>query len=368
MNIIYCIHGLKNSGGMERVITTKANYLAEFYGGKITIVTLNGSEQSFFKLHESIVIKSFCVDRLDSLRDYINKKKPDVFISTGGKEISILPTLSSHIKKIVEIHFCFYFSILREIAAGRGMSYRIYGFLKLLRYIFLLNFSDVVVSLTSKDNLRWRRCLPFTKTRTISNPVPFISNDQFSTSFLSDHMVIRFIAIGRLDNQKGFNDLVEICYLFKGKYKSRQWSVDIYGDGELKSFLLHKIEKLGLQEHVRIHDAVSNLAPIYQMATGLLMTSYYEGMPMVLLEALSFGTPCIAFDCDSGPSELIHNGHNGFLISKRNKHQFVSRMLDVAEMGAELFNDMSLNTLGVVEAYRIDRIMVDWIDLFRGKP
>lgn len=367
MNIIYCIHGLKNSGGMERVITTKANYLAEIYGYKITIVTLNGTGQSFFKLHESIKVKPFCVEQLKSLRDFINKESPDVFISTGGKEISILPRLSSHFKRMVEIHFCFYFSLLRESAAGRGIVHRIYGLLKLLRYIYFLNFSDAVVSLTSKDSLKWRHFLPFVKTVTIGNPIPFISNDQFSNKVLMDNSTIRFIAIGRLDSQKGFNDLIEICSIFKGKYKSRPWSIDIYGDGELKNFLLSKIERLNLQENVIIHDPVGNLAPIYQRATALLMTSYYEGMPMVLLEALSFGTPCIAFDCDSGPSELIHDGSNGFLISKRNKQKFVSSMLEIAEMSDERLNVLSLNALAMVDKYKIDKIMVDWTYLFRGE-
>lgn len=364
MKIIYCIHGLKNSGGMERVISTKANYLAENYDYNVIIVTLNESDVSFFNLSKLIQVKKFSVKSLHLLRDYVNREAPDFFISTGGKEISILPSLSSGIQRIVEIHFCFYFPILREISAGRGFFYKTYGTLKLLRYIFFLNFADVVVSLTSKDSSKWKIVLPCTKTRTIGNPVPFISSDQFLKPLSENNSLIRFIAIGRLDNQKGFNDLLDICSSFKDKYKSEQWLLEIYGGGELKSSLLFKIEKLGLHKNIIIHDPVEDLALIYQSSTALLMTSYYEGMPMVLLEALSFGIPCIAFDCNSGPSELINDGVNGFLIQNRSKPQFMSKMLDVVEMNAESLNEMRIHSLRKAENYKIDKVMKEWNELF----
>ncbi|WP_171268830.1 glycosyltransferase family 4 protein [Aeromonas media] len=361
MKIIYCIHGLKNSGGMERVITVKANYLAEHYGHEITIITLNSTDLSYFSLSDKIKIKAFDGSQLGQVVKFVNEIKPDIFISSGGKEIKILPYLSSIIFKVVEIHFCFQYPILREIAAGNNFFLQFYATLKLLRYMFYLNFANVVVSLTEKDSRKWQQCLFTSKVITIGNPVPHISHKQFLVQKKQDgHDINKFIAIGRLDNQKGFHDLIKICGLLVDKYSCSEWSLDIYGEGDLLQKLEKDILKSGLQDRVRILPPVSDLSDIYLNSKALLMTSYYEGMPMVMLEALSFGVPCISFDCDSGPSELLVNNVNGFLIKDRSCDEFAAKMKWFVESDHDKILEMRSESLRYIERYKIDKIMSKW--------
>ncbi|MCY9809553.1 hypothetical protein, partial [Aeromonas caviae] len=197
---------------MERVISVKANYLVEHFDYKVTIITLNSSLKSFFTLSDNIEVVTFSYRNRKEIIKFVNNTKPDVFISTGGKEISLLPFFSKKILKIVEIHFCFQYPILREISAGSNFFMKVFGFFKLLRHIFYLNFAHVVVSLTSSDDEKWRLLLPFSKAKKISNPVPVINCLQFSNeSFKIGCARNRFVAIGRLDHQKGYFDLLNTC-------------------------------------------------------------------------------------------------------------------------------------------------------------
>lgn len=92
------------------------------------------------------------------------------------------------------------------------------------------------------------------------------------------------------------------------------WRLLIIGDGPERDALRRQIEDAGLERQVSLLPATANVADYYRQASLYLMTSRYEGLPMVLIEAMSFGLPLVAYDCKTGPAELIDDGVNGYLV------------------------------------------------------
>lgn len=126
----------------------------------------------------------------------------------------------------------------------------------------------------------------------------------------------RIISIGRLTRQKGFDYLIDIAEIVHKSLPG--WSFDIYGQGEDEPELRRKIKQKRLEGTVVIHKATSDIDIAYRSSSIFLLTSRWEGLPMVLLESQMYGIPAVSFDCPSGPSEIIENGRNGYLVPMGN--------------------------------------------------
>jgi glycosyltransferase involved in cell wall biosynthesis len=119
-------------------------------------------------------------------------------------------------------------------------------------------------------------------------------------------------AIGRLTYQKGFDRLIAAFALCSQQRPDLQ--LHIFGEGELREPLQHQIDQLGLTHAITLHGFKRDIAQIYPQIPVLAMSSHFEGLPLVLTEAITFGVPVVAFDCDFGPAEIIVEGVNGYLV------------------------------------------------------
>ena len=153
--------------------------------------------------------------------------------------------------------------------------------------------------------------------------------------------------IGRFTSDKRQDDLLRIWNNVKEK---NGWKLWIVGSGEEKEKLLRLIEELNISDSVELIDHTKNIDVIYQKASIFVFTSRMEGFGMVLLEAMSFGIPCISYDCPSGPRDIIENGRNGYLIKNGDMTDFTSKINALINM------ESKLSILGA-EAYSTAR---DW--------
>ncbi|EHU0375938.1 glycosyltransferase [Vibrio cholerae] len=135
------------------------------------------------------------------------------------------------------------------------------------------------------------------------------------------------LAVGRLTRQKGFDILLNIWK--QSKAYENGWKLKIIGDGEERENLCNMIHELGLSESVTLFGKDHNIQKHYIDASLYVMTSRYEGFGLVIVEAMSHGLPVVSFDIESGPSDIIKNGYNGFLIPKDNIYEFVEKMNDL---------------------------------------
>ena len=122
----------------------------------------------------------------------------------------------------------------------------------------------------------------------------------------------KILSVGRFGKEKGYDLLVKVAEEILPKYP--QWSWDIYGTGETFDEISEKIQEAGLENQVCLKGNVKNAYQLYPEYAFLVLTSYREGLPIVLLEALALGIPRVSFDIETGPNEIIEDGKNGFLI------------------------------------------------------
>ena len=200
---------------------------------------------------------------------------------------------------------------MSKVIAAEHVYYDYYGsFLKKIRLHIYRKCCKVAV-LTTKDKVCYDRYYPSGHTCVIPNPV--VLTETYESSL--DSKVA--IAVGRIQYQKGFDTLVEVFQRVHKKHPD--WTVNIYGDGNLRSELEKQISEAGLNGVINLMGRSNEIYKKLRDASFYIMSSRFEGFPMVLIEAQSQGLPIVSFDCPNGPSDIINNGINGILVEDQNK-------------------------------------------------
>jgi glycosyltransferase involved in cell wall biosynthesis len=371
MKIIYCIHATFNSGGMERVLTNKINYLVQNYQYEILIVTTEQKGRpTFFPLDPSVKSIDLNINYSDDLDCEIVKKtyrflskrrkhkkrlerilldyQPDIVLSMFGTEASFLYRIKDNSRKILEIHFSKFFRMQYD----RPGLWRFVDFIRSRMDEQVVRKYDRFVVLTNEDKDYWGDLGNIVVIPNFSKP---FSN---KISSLSAH---RMITVGRLSYQKGYDRLIKAWNIVKKEVSD--WELHIYGNGELHDVLTTQITGLGLSNDVIIHDHIKDIEDIYINASGLVLSSRYEGLPMVLLEAMSCGLPIISYDCKCGPKDVITNSIDGFLIEEGNIDELANKILLIISDN-ELRCKMGRNSKLKSELFSENMIMEKWIKLF----
>ena len=169
------------------------------------------------------------------------------------------------------------------------------------------------------------------------------------------------LAVGRLDEQKAFDRLLDGFKQVAGRYGD--WDLVILGEGELRGALEAQVASLSLAERVYLPGRAGNMGEWYSAADAFVMTSRYEGIPNALLEAMAHGCPAVSVDCDTGPRDIIHNGENGLLVTQNDSAALVvglDRML-----GDEVLRrHFASRAVEVLDRFAPKRIRRMWWELF----
>lgn len=378
MKIVYCINNISHVGGMPQVLAIKANVLVERYHHEVYIAESDHRtflpESAVFSpkinfidlgIHYDQILR---VEQWNPLGEYQKAKRlhkrrlktifreinPDVVISMGTEEKSFLPLIRGHWKKIREFHWT---TKIRDVLS-KPQSKKDQITAKLIDFVeryFVLRRYDRVVLLSEQE-----KCLYWSKNKNICvipNPQTFQSN---CVSKLKNK---KLISIGRLHFQKNYESLIRIFSIVHKRFPD--WKLDIYGDGSDKQRLQNQIDDLELTETVVLKGNTKNVKEVLLDASCFVLSSHWEGMPLVMIEAMTCGLPIIAYDCPSGPRDLITDGENGYLIPYGDETAFASKVMELIE------NDNLRMRLGTEakaksELYAIDRIMSIWQDLFES--
>jgi len=158
-------------------------------------------------------------------------------------------------------------------------------------------------------------------------------------------------------------DLLRIWNEIVKEKADQGWSLKIVGRGEEKENLTNYIDANNLNNSVEILEPIKDVDKFFKMASIFAFTSQFEGFGMVLLEAMSFGVPCISFDCPSGPKDIIDDGVNGFLIEDRN-HKSYKKMLVELMSNNELRENFSNQSFIKASNWENQRILNQWYELF----
>ncbi|PUB28510.1 glycosyltransferase involved in cell wall biosynthesis [Elizabethkingia sp. YR214] len=370
MKIVYSILGTFNSGGMERVLANKANYLANA-GYDITIITTDQQERKpYFEMNSKIKHIDLGINYREDLNknvfkkiySYISKQKihkqklekvlqdlkADIVISMFDNDATLIPKINDGSKKILEIHF----SRFKRIQYGRKGIWSIIDKFRSSSDLKTVQKYNSFVVLTEEDKSYWGE---LSNIEVIPNANSFTSSEQ---SVLTDK---RAIAVGRYDYQKGFDELIR---LWKDVYaKNTEWKLDIFGEGPLKGELQNLINDLNLSETVKLCSPVKNIAQEYLKSSILVMTSRYEGLPMTLLEAQVCGLPLVAYACKCGPKDIIKDGVNGYLVPERDSQMMTEKILNLIG-NYELRREMGNMGRDLSKNFSENQIMNKWVNLF----
>ena len=172
----------------------------------------------------------------------------------------------------------------------------------------------------------------------------------------------RLISVGRLSPEKGFLDLVRIYHIL---YKNHpDWKLDIVGDGVERNLLEEYIKVHNMENYVTLHgyqgrDYINSLM---KDSSIYLMTSFTESFGIVLIEAMSYGLPCIAMDSAEGAREIISSGENGYLIKNRNYDGMIKKIEDLIKSREERIR-LGKNARKSVEKYTSGKVGEEWFTL-----
>jgi N-acetylglucosaminyldiphosphoundecaprenol N-acetyl-beta-D-mannosaminyltransferase len=172
----------------------------------------------------------------------------------------------------------------------------------------------------------------------------------------------RFISVGRLSKEKGFIDLLALYKDLLKQYPD--WKLDIVGDGPTREELENYIQINSLQDTVTLHgfQGKEYIDSLLQKSSIYLMTSYTESFGIVLIEAMSHGIPCIAYDSAEGAKEIIMSGENGYLIKNRNSSAMIQKIEDLIEY-PDKRKEMGKNARKSVVKYTSDVVGEEWFTL-----
>lgn len=372
MKIAYCIAGTRHSGGMERVLANKANYLVG-QGYEVVIITTDQhGAPSFFSLDEKIKCYDLGINYEENngrsffnklihypgkqwrhkkrLTDLLKKEKPDITISMFCNDVSFMPHIKDGSKKILEIHFSKY----KRIQYGRKGLWKLADrWLSRQDEKWVRRFDKFVV-LTEEDRRYWGD---------LDNITVIPNARTFTPSQTADMENKKVIAVGRYTYQKGFERLIEAWRLIAPDFPD--WRLEIVGDGEQRTTLKEMTVRYGIGNSVALVPANNEIEKHYISSSVYAMTSRYEGLPMVLLEAQAFGLPIISFNCKCGPSDIVDNGKNGFLVEEGNVPAFASQLRKVMA-DVELRKKMSRNALEASKKFSVEPVMSRWMQLFES--
>jgi glycosyltransferase involved in cell wall biosynthesis len=137
------------------------------------------------------------------------------------------------------------------------------------------------------------------------------------------------LCVGRLEIEKGYDDAIRAFAHIQAQFP--QLRLKFVGAGRLEAELKALVATLRIEDKVDFEGFQPDVIPYYQGAKATLLTSHYEGLPNVLIESITLGTPIIAFDCPSGPREIVMEGKNGYLIPNRVTNRLEAGIIDCLE-------------------------------------
>ena len=373
LKLVYCTPALYMAGGVERVLTLKANYFAEHFGYDITIILTEGKDKPlFYPLSDKIKVVHLDINFeelwtcsfIKKIFVYLKKQRiykqkltaelmrirPDISVSLLRREINFINGIKDGSKKVGELHI--------NRANYRNFNTEKVGFLKRLfakiwshNLVSHLEKLDRLVVLTDKDREAWTE---LSNVVTIPDPLPFVP---ISVSSLSAK---RVVAIARYSHEKGIDLLLEAWS--KVEKIQKEWRLDVFGDGE-RTIYEQMIGNLEIdQQRCQLHGRTNDVEYEYSQSSLFVLSSRFEGFGLVIIEAMSCGLPVLAFDCPWGPTEIITDGKDGLLVDNGNVSQLADSIIYLIDH-PDVRKQMGEQAKRKSENYKIENLAIVWKDL-----
>ena len=370
MKLIYCHADVYNPGGMERVLLNKLRGWVERGYETMLVTTDQHGRPPFYEFPPEVRMVDLGINYKDdnnknpiaktlgylrrrrkhrkALTELLMRERPDIVVSLFPSESSFIPDIHDGSPKMLELHFNKQFRLQYNRKGLLGLADRI----RTKQDEKLVRKFDNFIVLTRQDAEMWGN-LP--NLGVMPNAVVTMPHKEHQPG---NH---RVIAVGRLDYQKGFDRLLDAWALIPVELR-KFWRLDIFGQGEWEEKLKQQIVRLGISESATVNQPTDKIFDEYAASDFLVMTSHYEGFPMVMIEAMACGVPTVCFDFLCGPRDIIANGINGIIVPEGDLQALATAMQQLMEHPEQLAH-LSEQAKRISEEFSQEVIMKRW-DLF----
>ena len=329
MKIFYVYTALLTKGGADRVITDKANWLSA-HGYDIAIVTdTQLGRPPVFPLSPKVRLIDLAIDFSKEyghnffvrtilyyylmfgykrkMKRLLLEERPDIVVTTLGRDISFLPNLNDGSAKIGEVHTTRYFLRNFHLLKKRNVFFKYLTMYFRWKMECQVKKLDALVLLAEQHKEDWKNMKSI---YVVPNSYPFYPDEP---STCTNKQVIM---VGRYNDAKGYDYLIPAWSVVHQRHPD--WVLNVYGSGEYYEQVVSWIKEKRLENSIRLHEPTDQIMEKYLESSICVMSSRYEGFPMVLLEAMASGVPCVAFDCPYGPRNIIRHEEDGLLVDYLN--------------------------------------------------
>ena len=344
-------------GGLKMAIQLSNELSSD---AELHLVSMNSTVGNlFFDLDPKVTYKNFHRGRqslaktflknVGLLRNYLKNHEIDYVVSVGisANALIVASAIGLKTKTVVWEH-------MNSIESEATKSNKIQRWLG-------AKLANKLIVLTDKDLENYTRSY-----RVRENKIIRIYNWMEPVAIREKSPLVnkKIVTVGRIVSQKGYDILFEVAKRILLQNTSWKWYIYGSGDEKIMRDLEEQIEQAGLQERLLLAGVAKKLDNIYLDKSIYVMTSRFEGFGLVLLEAKQFGLPIVSFDCPCGPSEIIRNDINGYLIEDFSidkmavKIQLLMDNLDTRKR----FGQNSMNS---TDKFEKDRVLKQWRELFK---
>jgi glycosyltransferase involved in cell wall biosynthesis len=341
---ICCIIPSLNAGGMERVMSELLEYFAGIRNTDMHLVMYGKYPSIFYPMPKNLTIHKpgfnfndtkrlwYTIKTISFIRKTIKTINPDTILSFGELWNSLV------LISLAGTGYPVYIS-------DRCQPNRPFGFMHgFLRKVFYPQAKGIISQTTQAKEIYFRK-FKHPNISVIGNPIRLPGFDQNDS-----HRDQSILTVGRLIHSKHHDRLITMF----GNLDTPGWKLKIVGGNALRqdnfSKLTQLVTRMGLDDRVLLTGEVKNVAEYYQTCRIFAFTSSSEGFPNVVLEALAYGMPVVAYDCTTGPSEMVIDGYNGYLVPLHDEETFSKRLQTLVD-NPELLIQMSENASRSVEQF-----------------
>ena len=349
---------INGTDGGLKVATNLANEFSEVY--EVHLISVISTEDMFFPLSNEVRYKNLSPKKISMsrnflkavklLRTYIKENNIEVLFGIGVSMniIGMTSTIGLNTKFIS----CDHTNSIIDIDTTVKRFQRYVG----------AKLADKIITLTTADRKNY-----INKYKIKPDRVEYIYNwiDSMDIVNKNDIDSKKLITVGRFDSQKGYDYLSKVAINILSSYPDWQWDIYGSGDEQVKQDLLTELDKGGVLSQVHFKGNVNGTDNMYPGHAIYVMTSRYEGLPLVLLEAKQYGLPIVSFNCPTGPAEIVLDKENGYLVDDYDINYMSEKIFTLIE-NENLRAQFAEKSMKDTEKFSKKKIIKQWEDLIEG--